>query len=208
MTDEDPEVVHVHGYALDLERLTYATIVVMSVLAVYTGWAKLSFLSATAVVVAPVLALGVAHAFSEALHEHAENRRPLNGREWKDVELVAACDVDVPLLGLQGASAGFAPQKGASVQQAQQLEAALAQLSRHIGAVLGAVEHPDLLSGEPGAARLAAVPGAGAAGGLGFGLAALGARLVGGAALVADEVGLADRIAAADVVVTGEGRFD
>jgi hypothetical protein len=85
VTDEDPEVVHVHGYALDLERLTYATIVVMSVLAVYTGWAKLSFLAATAVVVAPVVALGVAHAFSEALHKHAETRRPLNAQEWKAV---------------------------------------------------------------------------------------------------------------------------
>ncbi len=129
-------------------------------------------------------------------------------REWEGVEVVAACDVDVPLLGLQGASAGFAPQKGASPQQAQELEAALGHLSRLVGAALGSVERPDLLSGAPGAARLAAVPGAGAAGGLGFGLAALGARLVGGAALVADEVGLADRIAAADVVVTGEGRFD
>jgi len=129
-------------------------------------------------------------------------------REWADVELVAACDVDVPLLGLQGASAGFAAQKGASVQQAQELEAALAHLSRLVGDALRRDERPDLLSGAPGAARLAAVPGAGAAGGLGFGLAALGARLVPGAALVADQVGLAGRIAEADVVVTGEGRFD
>ena len=127
---------------------------------------------------------------------------------WRDVELVAACDVDVPLLGLQGASAGFAPQKGATPDQAQQLEAALAHLSRLVGEVLGPDVRADLLSGAPGAARLASLPGAGAAGGLGFGLAALGARLAPGAAMVADAVGLDGRIAGSDLVVTGEGRFD
>lgn len=129
-------------------------------------------------------------------------------RGWDDVELVAACDVDVPLLGLQGASAGFAPQKGATAQQAQDLEAALAHLSRVVGDVLAGELPADLLSGAAGATRLAALPGAGAAGGLGFGLAVLGARLVPGAALVADAVGLDARIEAADLVVTGEGRFD
>ncbi|WP_203793599.1 glycerate kinase, partial [Cellulomonas oligotrophica] len=58
------------------------------------------------------------------------------------------------------------------------------------------------------AARLAGLPGAGAAGGLGFALALLGARLLPGAALVADAVGLAGRVAAHDLVVTGEGRTD
>ncbi len=129
-------------------------------------------------------------------------------REWREVELVVGCDVDVPLLGLQGASAGFAPQKGASAQQAQELEAALAHLSRVVGESLADEVRGDLLSGASGAVRLAAAPGAGAAGGLGFGLAALGGRLVGGAALVADVVGLDRRIEAADLVVTGEGRFD
>ena len=56
--------------------------------------------------------------------------------------------------------------------------------------------------------RLAAQPGAGAAGGLGFGLALLGARLVPGSALVADAVDLTRRIADVDLVVTGEGTFD
>lgn len=149
---------------------------------------------------------------------------------WSDVEVVVACDVDVPLLGLQGAAAGFAPQKGATPQQAQQLERALAHFARLAGEVLGEVERPSLLAepvpfghrhgpggGSVGAAaratrsggeRLAGLPGAGAAGGLGFGLALLGARLVRGAAVVADAVDLDAALASADVVVTGEGRFD
>ncbi|RHA40318.1 glycerate kinase [Cellulomonas rhizosphaerae] len=125
------------------------------------------------------------------------------------VELVVATDVDVPLLGLQGASAGFAPQKGATPQQAQDLEGALATFAHAAIDALGDALRPDLLAGPSGAGRrLLTAPGAGAAGGLGFGLALLGARLVPGAALVADAVGLDERLAVADVVVTGEGRFD
>lgn len=144
--------------------------------------------------------------------------------DWAGVELVVACDVDVPLLGLQGAAAGFSPQKGATPEQAQQLERALARFARVAGAAVGEVERVNLLA-EPvafghhhgvvpaatartGGDRLAARPGAGAAGGLGFGLALLGARLVPGAAVVADAVGLDARLGDADLVVTGEGRFD
>lgn len=129
----------------------------------------------------------------------------------RGVELVAATDVDVPLLGLHGASAGFAAQKGATPEQAQELERALGQFAHvTVGALADAVR-PDLLAGSrPGSAvtRLASLPGAGAAGGLGFGLALLGARLVPGSALVADAVRLSERIAQVDVVLTGEGRFD
>jgi glycerate kinase len=144
---------------------------------------------------------------------------------WAGVQIVAACDVDVPLLGLQGASAGFAPQKGATPQQAQHLERALAHAGRLAGEALGEVERPDLLArpvpwgqapavpvaapaARTGVERRAAMPGAGAAGGLGFGLALLGADLVPGSAVVADAVGLEDRLAVCDLVVTGEGRFD
>lgn len=127
---------------------------------------------------------------------------------WSGIEIVVACDVDVPLLGLQGAAAGFSPQKGATPEQAQQLERALAHAARLAVAALGGAEHPDLLTGRPAGDRLAAQPGTGAAGGLGFGLALLGARLVRGSTVVADAVGLDERIAASDVVVTGEGRFD
>lgn len=146
--------------------------------------------------------------------------------EWADVEIVVACDVDVPLLGLQGAAAGFSPQKGATPEQAQQLERALAHFARLAGAALGEVERPNLLAepvpfghvhgaapaaagmGRSGGDRLAGLPGAGAAGGLGFGLAVLGAHLVRGAAVVADAVDLDGALAGADLVVTGEGRFD
>jgi glycerate kinase len=130
---------------------------------------------------------------------------------WADVDLVAATDVDVPLLGLQGASAGFAPQKGATPEQAQALERALADLAHAATTALADDLRPDLLAGaraSSAAARLTAAPGAGAAGGLGFGLALLGARVVPGAAFVAEHVGLDDRLAASDLVVTGEGRFD
>ncbi|HWJ85307.1 MAG TPA: glycerate kinase [Cellulomonas sp.] len=125
------------------------------------------------------------------------------------VELVVATDVDVPLLGLQGASAGFAPQKGATPAQAQDLERAVATFAHAAIEALGDALRPDLMAG-PGSAgrRLLTAPGAGAAGGVGFGLSLLGARLVPGAALVADAVGLDGRLAASDVVVTGEGRFD
>jgi len=131
--------------------------------------------------------------------------------EWSRTQLVVATDVDVPLLGLTGASAGFAPQKGATPEQAQDLERALGDFAHAAVAALADVLRPDLLSGARPAsatARLVSAPGAGAAGGLGFGLALLGARLLPGASLVADSTGLDARIAGADVVVTGEGRFD
>lgn len=128
------------------------------------------------------------------------------------VDLLVAVDVDVPLLGLQGASAGFSPQKGATPQQAQDLERALGAFAHAATTALGPVRTgpgADLL-GTPDAraGRLSALPGAGAAGGTGFALALLGGRLLPGAGLVADAVGLTARIAAHDLVVTGEGRTD
>ena len=125
------------------------------------------------------------------------------------VELIGAYDVDVPLLGLNGASGGFAAQKGASPEQAQELERSLSRFAEVAGQVLGAeLGRPDLLVGAPRAPRLSTAPGTGAAGGLGFGLAVLGARLIPGSVVVADAVGLAERIADVDLVVTGEGTFD
>lgn len=128
------------------------------------------------------------------------------------IELLVATDVDVPLLGLHGASAGFAPQKGATPEQAQELERALGHFAHAVVAALGPhAVRPDLLASArtaSPAARLTGLPGAGAGGGLGFGLALLGARIVSGSGLLADVVGLAARIAAADLVLTGEGRLD
>jgi len=151
-------------------------------------------------------------------------------RELEGVDLVVAVDVDVPLLGLHGASAGFAEQKGATPEQAQHLERVLGHFahlaqevvrsdgpprSRHLPLAAPSGAHgPDDGHGHAhppggrGSSRVAALPGAGAGGGIGFGLALLGARLVPGARVVAEAVGLADRIAGADLVVTGEGKFD
>ncbi|WP_034621779.1 glycerate kinase [Cellulomonas sp. URHE0023] len=129
----------------------------------------------------------------------------------RGVDLVVATDVDVPLLGLQGASAGFAPQKGATPEQAQALERALADFAHVAAGALGDAVRPDLMAGAraaSGTTRLTTAAGAGAAGGLGFGLSLVGGRLVPGSGFVADAVGLGARIAEVDLVVTGEGRFD
>jgi glycerate kinase len=111
------------------------------------------------------------------------------------VALVAASDVDNPLLGLRGATNGFGPQKGAPTRRSSCARGALESFARAVG------RRPD---GKDPAVAL----GAGAAGGLGYALLALGAERAPGIATVLDAVGLADRIAAADLVVTGEGAFD
>jgi glycerate kinase len=108
-----------------------------------------------------------------------------------------ACDVANPLLGPSGAAATFAPQKGMVPADLPALESA----TYHMAAMLSA--H----CAQPPA--LAHLPGAGAAGGIAFGLmTAARAQLVPGWALVHDWLGLDARIAAADLVITGEGRFD
>jgi glycerate kinase len=107
------------------------------------------------------------------------------------VEVLVATDVTAPLLGPDGASRLFGPQKGADAHTVAELESALAHLA-------------DVVA--PG---LAQVPGVGAAGGFGYGLAALaGGKIVSGYELVARTLRLSERLAAADLVLTGEGRFD
>lgn len=106
--------------------------------------------------------------------------------------MIAACDVDNPLLGERGATAIFSPQKGASPQDQILLESALKHLV-------------DLTAGQDSSIEL----GAGAAGGLGFGLMHFtGATLVPGFDLLADLLDLKSRILAADHVITGEGSID
>ncbi len=108
-------------------------------------------------------------------------------------EIVVACDVDNPLLGERGATAIYGPQKG--VTNGGLFEARLAKLAALVQRDLGA--------------DFSAEPGAGAAGGLGFGLMAFcGARLTSGFDLVAMATGLRDRMAGADIVITGEGSLD
>ncbi|MDQ4084640.1 MAG: glycerate kinase [Actinomycetota bacterium] len=107
-----------------------------------------------------------------------------------EVALLAASDVDNPLLGLTGATNVYGPQKGVAEERKQALDAALEAFAH-------ATER-----------RTANTKGAGAAGGLGFALLLLGADRTPGVELVADTVGLPAQAAAADLVVTGEGAFD
>jgi glycerate kinase len=108
-----------------------------------------------------------------------------------DVTLVAACDVDVTFVE---AASGFAPQKGAGPDEVAELAQRLVRLAERYRERYGI----DVT----GLAR------AGAAGGLGGGLAVLGGRLASGYMLVRDLVGLVDALAGADRVVTGEGALD
>jgi hypothetical protein len=85
---EDPEHLRIGPLEVRLERVVYATVVLMSVLAVYDGWAELtSFLGVAIVIVAPLVALGVAHLFSEVIEEHYRLQRPLTGAEWRRLSL-------------------------------------------------------------------------------------------------------------------------
>ncbi|MCG6658217.1 glycerate kinase [Halomonas campisalis] len=106
-----------------------------------------------------------------------------------------AVDVDNPLLGPRGASAVFGPQKGAMPDEVATLDAALGRFADCTAAALGE-DHREL-------------PGAGAAGGMGFAARTfLGAELRPGIELVMDQVGFEARLAAADLVITGEGQLD
>ena len=108
-------------------------------------------------------------------------------------EILVACDVNNPLLGPHGCTRIYGPQKG--VTDFEFFENRLQHLAEIAKRDLG-VDHRD-------------VPGVGAAGGLGFGLMTFcGAKLTSGFDLIADLVHLRERIAAADLVITGEGRLD
>ena len=123
-------------------------------------------------------------------HVSDETRCLLAGRE-----LIAACDVTNPLTGPNGASAIYGPQKGASATDIKLLDAALGHFADVAATTLGH-DYRD-------------VPGAGAAGGLGFALIAfLGAKLERGVDLVLDAVRFDDHLQGATVVLTGEGRID
>lgn len=144
------------------------------------------FLDETGTPIAPV---------GGALHSIASiDRRNIDPR-LKGLSVSAACDVTNPLIGPEGASAVYAPQKGATPDQVVQLDAGLANLARVIKTDLGI--------------DIADMPGSGAAGGLGGGLHAfLGAALNPGIDLVIDVVGLKGHLAGADLVLTAEGQID
>ncbi|WP_445526229.1 glycerate kinase [Streptomyces cyslabdanicus] len=116
------------------------------------------------------------------------------------VELVLASDVDNPLTGPKGAPAVYGPQKGASAQDVSTLDAALAHFAKVLEGAGGAV------GGR--AAEYAASPGAGAAGGIGFGAMLLGARFQAGISVMLDVLGFAPALERASLVITGEGSLD
>lgn len=109
-------------------------------------------------------------------------------------ELVVASDVEHPLLGARGAAAVFGPQKGADPETVKRLEARLT----------GWVAEMEAGTGRP----VRDLAGAGAAGGIGAALLALGGRRESGARIVAEHTGLDAAIARAQLVITGEGKFD
>jgi glycerate kinase len=112
--------------------------------------------------------------------------------------VVILSDVTNPLLGTRGAAAVYGPQKGATAIEIAQLEANL----RHFSALASSVFAAD------DAVTNADVPGSGAAGGTGFGLLLWGASLQSGASTVSELIGLATAVDEADIVITGEGRYD
>ncbi len=157
---------------------------------------------------------GVGAAQAAGVHFFDENGKRLHdGLSGGDLSLVAgvalssrdpriastvirvACDVDNPLCGPRGAAAVFSPQKGAAPEQVIRLDRNLSHLADVVRRDLG-IDIRDL-------------PGAGAAGGLGGGLVAFfGATLQPGIALVMEAVRFTERIADADLIITGEGRLD
>lgn len=135
--------------------------------------------------------------------------RPPTPHVWKDLAaidgsvfaavppIIIACDVDNPLLGPRGAAATFGPQKGLPPNRLDELERQSARVAQMLCAHCG--QSPSLVQ----------MPGTGAAGGTAFGLlCATRARLVSGAEFVERWLRLPERIAEADIVITGEGHFD
>jgi glycerate 2-kinase len=115
-------------------------------------------------------------------------------RKLADVELTAASDTEYPMIGPWGAARVFGPQKGADTEAVAALEVRLEEWALELEAFAGRD-----VSSEPGSA---------AAGGIGAGLVALGGRCESGAAIIAEHTHLADDLETADMIITGEGRFD
>lgn len=106
------------------------------------------------------------------------------------IQIIVASDVDNPLLGMFGATKVYGPQKGLPEERLPVVDGWLTEFADVVGK------------------RIALMPGAGAAGGIGFALLALGAQRESGIELVAAALSLTERAAMADLVITGEGAFD
>ncbi|WP_041544308.1 glycerate kinase [Oceanobacillus iheyensis] len=153
---------------------------------------------------------GVVEALGGRLLDSEGNSLPSNGgslihlndidvsnldKRLQGVEIIVACDVDNPLLGEHGASAIYGPQKGADKKMVADLDSALSNYH-------DVVERVTKKSVKD-------IPGAGAAGGLGAGLlAVLQAKLEPGVEIVLKETNFHERVADADLVITGEGKID
>ena len=133
-------------------------------------------------------------AMVEALGGEAPGGPATAMRRLAGVRVIAATDVDNPLLGRDGAARVFGPQKGADPATVERLERRLAGWARELEDACGR--------------SIATLPGAGAAGGLGAALLALGGSRQSGADVIAAHTGLEEAIAGADLIVTGEGRLD
>src|ERR1017187_1683845 len=118
----------------------------------------------------------------------------LKEEDFFNTSVEVLCDVDNPLCGEYGAAHVFGPQKGATPEMVDQLDAGLRHLAELVKTQLGK--------------DIADVPGAGAAGGLAFGaLAFMDAKLIPGVDAIAEAIGLDAALRGADWVITGEGRF-
>jgi glycerate 2-kinase len=127
--------------------------------------------------------------------EDPKSDTELDKEDFLSFSVEVLCDVNNPLCGEHGAAHEFGPQKGATPEMVQQLDAGLRHLAELVKAQLGK--------------DVADVPGAGAAGGLAFGaLAFMDAKLIPGVEAVSEAIGLDAELADADWVITGEGRFD
>lgn len=156
---------------------------------------------------------GVLQGLGAILFDAEGNELPLGGAALADLasidfsgfdsrldeaRFVLASDVDNPLLGPEGAPAIFGPQKGATPEDVRTLDAALANFVQVLADEIG-----------PRALKAADAPGAGAAGGVGYAaIAVLAATRRPGIDVVLEFTELADRLAGADLVITGEGSLD
>jgi glycerate kinase len=113
----------------------------------------------------------------------------------KGVTITALVDVNAPLLGEYGAARRYGPQKGATPAMVEELEKGMEQFE-------------GVLSKASGMVLLKNQPGAGAAGGLGMALLALGAKLESGFEFVAQALKLEEQMTGCDLVITGEGKLD
>lgn len=129
----------------------------------------------------------------DLLHLQSISLKKLDSR-LRNVHIKVACDVDNPLCGERGASVIYGPQKGASRNQIQVYDKAL----NYFGSLIESFCNK----------KMKKTPGAGASGGLGFALLAIGAKLVSGAKLLAESMNLEAVIKQSDLVITGEGQSD